>query len=203
MKKKLDEISIENLSHFIKTPLVIITGYCDIINDGILGEINPEQKEYIDKIKKEVLKVDGFLNNFIDHVEKSFREELDVKKERDIVEILKEIFLIIYSQADKNEIFPDFIIPDHPVMIYIDEQWDKAFMLILREFIKCMNKKQFLKLKLDTEESKILIYADKGDFIRNLNEIESSFLFITGKTMLEASNFNVDLETDRIIISYE
>ncbi|MCK9225462.1 MAG: hypothetical protein M0R46_17085 [Candidatus Muirbacterium halophilum] len=202
MKKSIDEISIENLSHFIKTPLAIITGYCDIVNDGMAGEINAEQKEYISKIKNEVAKVDDFLNIFIDNVEKSFKEEFEKRFDVNLVDTLKELFMIIYSQSEKNRVFPDFIMPDIDIILNVDEQFDKAFMLVLREFIKIMNKDQFLKLEIDSKKNNITIWADKNNLKTDILSLKSNFLFITGKVMLETVGLKVVIKDNRIIIFY-
>jgi hypothetical protein len=148
MVKNIDEISIENLSHFVKTPLAIITGYF-------------------------------------------------------YIKTLKDIFLLIYSQAEKSDIYPDFILPDKKIFIDVDEQFDKALMLIIREYIKSMKKKQFFKLKVIAEENIISIWADKDEFYHDISSIESSFLYITGKTMLESVGFKLNISDGRLFFKYE
>jgi PAS domain S-box-containing protein len=51
--KTLDKMKNEflsNVSHELKTPLVSIKGYTELINEGVLGEINYEQKKALDTI---------------------------------------------------------------------------------------------------------------------------------------------------------
>ncbi|WP_445476049.1 PAS domain-containing sensor histidine kinase [Methanococcoides methylutens] len=51
--KALDKMKNEflsNVSHELKTPLVSIKGYTELINEGVLGEINDEQKKALSTI---------------------------------------------------------------------------------------------------------------------------------------------------------
>ena len=40
------------MSHELRTPLTAIVGYANILNDGILGELDKDQKDAIEAICK-------------------------------------------------------------------------------------------------------------------------------------------------------
>ena len=40
---------VSNLAHFLKTPLSVALGWVSLIKDGVLGDINPEQKKILEK----------------------------------------------------------------------------------------------------------------------------------------------------------
>jgi len=43
----LEATFIQNVEHELRTPLVIVQGYIDLLSDGTLGELAPEQKQAI------------------------------------------------------------------------------------------------------------------------------------------------------------
>lgn len=86
------------LGHELKTPLTILKGYVQILQD----EITPEKREVMDKLQEQIVRLEETLNNFrslsllqrrgyiswkdvaevIALVEKNWREEIDRKKLR-------------------------------------------------------------------------------------------------------------------------
>lgn len=45
---KLKEEFIQNISHELRTPLTLVQGYVELMREGLLGEVNVEQKEALD-----------------------------------------------------------------------------------------------------------------------------------------------------------
>ena len=45
---KLKEEFIQNISHELRTPLTLVQGYVELMREGLLGEVNTEQKEALD-----------------------------------------------------------------------------------------------------------------------------------------------------------
>ncbi|TQD25149.1 cell wall metabolism sensor histidine kinase WalK [Methanolobus vulcani] len=61
----IKEEFIANLRHELKTPLVPIRGYSEILYDGSLGEINPKQKEAIKKMIDSSEKLERLIDSLI------------------------------------------------------------------------------------------------------------------------------------------
>ena len=47
---KVKEEFLSVMSHELRTPLAVMTGYLGVIQDGTLGDVNPKQKEILDKV---------------------------------------------------------------------------------------------------------------------------------------------------------
>ena len=66
--KSLDKMKDEflsNVSHELNTPLVSIKGYNELIYDGTLGEINPEQKNALEIVSRNTRRLMGLVNSLL------------------------------------------------------------------------------------------------------------------------------------------
>ncbi|MBN1910659.1 MAG: hybrid sensor histidine kinase/response regulator [Pirellulales bacterium] len=60
---------VDNVSHEVRTPLSVIKEFASIIDDGLAGEVNPEQKEYL-----------GIISASVDDLALMVRDMLDISK---------------------------------------------------------------------------------------------------------------------------
>ncbi|MFA5478412.1 MAG: histidine kinase dimerization/phospho-acceptor domain-containing protein [Candidatus Muiribacteriota bacterium] len=203
-KKDISEITIENLSHIVKTPLSIILGYTEILLAGIAGKMNDEQEEYIKKIKNEVLNTDNYLNIFIDNIEKEFSNINSKIKELNLTEILKDVFLIFYSKCENGKKCLDFILPEKDYFYKLHEDFKKAVILIIQDMMKKMGEENKIKLKFSPGDSAgfmIEIYTEAGcieDFFNT-----DSIMIITAKKVLNLSGISVFIKDKKVNIKYE
>ncbi len=54
-QQELDRLKsefIQNVSHELRTPLSLITGYAELLDDGVLGELQPDQREPVSVIAR-------------------------------------------------------------------------------------------------------------------------------------------------------
>ncbi|MGM0608174.1 MAG: sensor histidine kinase [Candidatus Muiribacteriota bacterium] len=203
-KKDFDEITLENISHHLKTPLSIIQGYCEIMLSGISGKLNNEQEEYLNKIKKEVYKTDNFLNNFLDRVEDGFKSNLIQKNKIDLKELLREIFMIFYSKAHETNVYPDFHLPDKTLKINVSGEFKKALILIVQEVQKIVSEYTKIIVELIIEKDnnyKILIYPEKKEFEKEIKKLmDNNIIFSTAVKIIKLENHFIYLENGRINI---
>lgn len=57
---------VDNVSHEFRTPLAVIKEYASLIRDGILGQINPEQGEFLDVIGNRVEDLTLMVDDMLD-----------------------------------------------------------------------------------------------------------------------------------------
>ncbi|MBU0671543.1 MAG: HAMP domain-containing histidine kinase, partial [Candidatus Margulisbacteria bacterium] len=105
--KKMDKVKDEFLAlvtHDLKTPLVPILGYSDILLGNMVGDLSDQQKSFIDIIKREANKLRGMIDAILDYTRAEFgriiltREVFSINVE--IVEAVEEI----KPQADQAKI---------------------------------------------------------------------------------------------------
>ena len=66
--KSLDRMKDEflsNVSHELKTPLVSIEGYSEVLNAGTLGELNEQQKKTVDTIMRNAKRLERLINSIL------------------------------------------------------------------------------------------------------------------------------------------
>ena len=92
------------ITHELKTPLVPIQGYSDILLNEHLGELNQQQKDRISIIKSSSETLLGIISDLLD-VQKLEIGKLRMKKEnKDIKESIIKSVNAILPQAEKNNI---------------------------------------------------------------------------------------------------
>jgi len=92
------------ITHELKTPLVPIQGYSDILLNEHLGKLNPEQKNRLSIIKSSSETLLGIISDLLD-VQKLEIGQLRMKKENaDIKSSILKSVNALAPQAEKNEI---------------------------------------------------------------------------------------------------
>ncbi|HLF86264.1 MAG TPA: ATP-binding protein [Nitrospiria bacterium] len=57
---------VSQVSHDLRTPLTVIKGYIDNLEDGITGDLTEKQKEYLSRISKNADKLTRLINDLLD-----------------------------------------------------------------------------------------------------------------------------------------
>ncbi len=92
------------ITHELKTPLVPIQGYSDILLNEHLGKLNPQQKERLSIIKASSETLLGIISDLLD-VQKLEIGQLRMKKDdSDIKDSILKSVNALAPQAEKNEI---------------------------------------------------------------------------------------------------
>ncbi len=65
-QKKNYAVFVGSLSHEIRTPLGIIEGFVTNLLDELLGPLNPEQKQSVEVIHRQIKKLNQYLNEILD-----------------------------------------------------------------------------------------------------------------------------------------
>lgn len=68
-KKEADRLKSEfvsHVSHEIRTPLTSIKGYIDNLRDGVAGELNEMQEDYLERMHKNVERLARLINDLLD-----------------------------------------------------------------------------------------------------------------------------------------
>ncbi|OGP17571.1 MAG: hypothetical protein A2053_00430 [Deltaproteobacteria bacterium GWA2_50_8] len=124
--EELKEISdrksafVANVSHEFKNPLIIIRETMTIILDGLLGEINEKQKDFLEKGKKTVDRLMRLVLNLLDIAKiESGKVELH-KKKTDMASLSHDILESHKPSLAKKQIFIKTDIDDKTTPVWID-----------------------------------------------------------------------------------
>ena len=123
--KQLDQTKDEfigNVSHELRTPLTIVRESINQIVDGLFGEVNEKQNNYLNKCLKNLDRLGKIVNDLLDTstLEKG---KLKLYKESvDIVGLVKEVIANFTPQAEKKGLEIGAVVPKGRVDVFVDKE---------------------------------------------------------------------------------
>ncbi len=123
--KSLDRMKDEflsNISHELKTPLVSIGGYSEVLNAGILGELNERQKKAADAIMRNADRLERLINSILYlSIEKSGKMKYTFKPLR-IADVIEHSVSDMLPQIKMNNLIIKKQVPENLSLIKGDEE---------------------------------------------------------------------------------
>ena len=95
---------ISTVSHELRTPLTNMKESIGIILDGLAGEINDEQRNFLDIAKRNVDRLARFINDVLDFQKLSSGKILFNIQEHDITETVEETHRVMVALAKNEEV---------------------------------------------------------------------------------------------------
>jgi len=93
------------VSHELRTPLTAIKEGIAIVLDGIAGELNPQQKEFLDTAKKNVDRLNRLINDVLDFSKLESKRLVFKMQKGDINEIINEAINIQMTIAQEKGLY--------------------------------------------------------------------------------------------------
>ena len=114
---------LANMSHELTTPLNSIIGFSQILQDGLYGDLNEKQKEYVSDILKSGMELLGQISDMLDLSKiESGREEIRINKFR-LKDVLKSSMTLFNKEALEHNMQLNLEIePDADVEIEADSE---------------------------------------------------------------------------------
>ncbi|MCA9400135.1 MAG: response regulator [Candidatus Omnitrophica bacterium] len=122
-----DEL-LSNVSHELRTPLTIIRESISQIIDGLLGEVNERQMDYLNKSLNNIDRLKHIINNLLD-VSKIQEGKLELyKNETDLCGLVNEVYEYFLPQYEKQGLYLKKDLPPESVKVLIDKE--KIFQVL-------------------------------------------------------------------------
>ena len=122
---KLNELKtdfVNNVAHELRTPLTIIKGYIENLADGIMGELNPAQKDALNTVLEVTSRLANMVNTLLD-LAKIEAGKMELNREKVnfsyLVMPLVKQFLVL---ADKKNITFTYSLPLEPIEAWCDKE---------------------------------------------------------------------------------
>ncbi|MGB8451972.1 MAG: HAMP domain-containing sensor histidine kinase [Anaerocolumna sp.] len=153
---------LANISHDLKTPLTVILGYTELLQNA--SDINKEIKEKLNKIEKKAQDVLELINMFFDLMRLEsgdFPLNIEII---DINELCREEIINYYDVLQSEGFKVDLEIPDQQILIQADTTALKRVLAnLIQNVIRYGAEGKYLKLKLWEQGNGCYIeVADKG-----------------------------------------
>jgi len=129
--RKADQMKSEflaNMSHELRTPLNAIIGFAEILRDGIIGELNEDQKSSVIDIHESGKHLLQMINDILDLSKvEAGRMELQLE-EFSLEESIEDIHSIVRDMANKKHLILQSMIADGIPNVYADQVKFKQIM---------------------------------------------------------------------------
>ena len=176
--KELDELRrdlISTISHEFKTPIMAISGACEILYDGYAKELKDEMFEMLNIIRRNKQRLEYLINNLIDISRSEYKKLLLNKQSHDICIIIREIVNEMQSYSNLRKID---LIMDIPDKLFLDIdiiRMEQVISNLISNAIKNTPPKGKIRISLKTEDNwAILEVKDTGVGLTK-NEIKKLF----------------------------
>lgn len=136
-KKLIEENFITMVTHQLRSPLVTIGQYFEVILGGIVGDVATKQKEMILKAKDRLEGLLELINDWLDIARLSNGQILEKRKSISIGEIVEKIVDFIRPQAEKAGISVKILpIKDSDKVLGDKESLEQVFSNLINNAIK-------------------------------------------------------------------
>jgi signal transduction histidine kinase len=113
---------VDNVSHEFRTPLTVIKEYVSLVRDGLVGDLNEEQRQMLDVVGDRA----DDLNNMVDDMLDISKLEAGMmgiwRKNCTVGEIIKHIRPNLEKKSSVKEVGIEFDLPDDLPEIYCDDE---------------------------------------------------------------------------------
>jgi len=122
---------LANMSHELRTPLNAIIGFSEVLSEGMFGEINPKQAEYLQDILESGRHLLSLINDILDLSKiEAGRMELE-PTDFDLPQAIENALILVRERASRRGITPGRTIAEGLGMIRADERKVKQTLLNL------------------------------------------------------------------------
>ncbi len=129
--KRLKDKFLANMSHEFRTPLNAISGFTELLQKDVYGELTPRQEATLKRIEKSANNLLILINDILDYA-KIESGQMDLAKEKiNIDELLAEIFTSMEVLAKEKHINMEYKVNSNSPIIYSDFKRLRQIMLNL------------------------------------------------------------------------
>jgi signal transduction histidine kinase len=153
-KDKLLHELLTNLTHDLKTPLTVASGYTQLLEKELTSEKSTKNQEIIGKINSSLMTIQQYLDYLMTYnliQEKNITLYLE---KRDISEILRESLFLCYEGFESRKITPRFELLDHQYAIIDPIVLQRIFQNILGNVLN--HGSSFIKVTMTSTDDKHL-----------------------------------------------
>lgn len=151
---------VANMSHELRTPLTSIVGFSSLLQDGLLGEISPQQEDAVRSICKGAEYLKELINDVLDMARVESGKEEALPKEVKVKDVVTQVVKLLQQTAKSKEITLETAFEDDVVekSIYIDSRHIRQILInLLSNAIKYTPTEGSVKVEVGKSADKIQI----------------------------------------------
>jgi signal transduction histidine kinase len=155
---------IQHVSYELRSPLQTIIGFAELLSDKSMGQLNPQQREYMDHIASSSSALLRLINDILDlaTVDAGIMQ-LDIG-ETDIAEVVRSAVETLRDRLDEQDISLEVAIPRNIGTFYADAQRVRQVLFnLLSNAIRFSNAGGHIRLEADRRDGSVVFtVSDDG-----------------------------------------
>ena len=113
---------VDNVSHEFRTPLTVIKEYVSLVRDGIVGELNDEQRQMLDVVGDRADDLNNMVDDMLD-ISKLEAGMLGIcRRTCAVADIIQHICPSLQKKSSVKDVALSFDIPDDLPKVYCDDE---------------------------------------------------------------------------------
>jgi two-component system sensor histidine kinase/response regulator len=163
-KKIMEENFITMVSHQLRSPMGTIAQYFEVILGGIVGKVEPRQREMLTKARDRLESLMGLINDWLNLARMNKDRIVDNLKPLSIKKVLEDIVTFMEASAQKEKILMEFVpYAGNDMVLGDDESLKQVFSNLITNAIKYNQTNGRVKIFIEEEEDYLAVsVADTG-----------------------------------------
>lgn len=156
--EKLDQLKddfVNIVSHELRTPLTVVRESINQIADGLFGEINEQQKKYLNNSLTHIDRLINIINDLLD-ISKMEKGKFEIFKEKvNIIELIEDVVFNFTPQVQKKGLQIKFDAPPQKINVLADKQKIIQVMINLIGNAYKFTQKGYIEISVAEEETTV------------------------------------------------
>jgi signal transduction histidine kinase len=110
------------MSHELRTPLNAVTGYADLLQAGIGGEVSERQRAYLDRIKDGARHLEGIIDEILAFSRMEAGQEFVHRRRVDLRDVVRHAGDLVRPLARQKELGFEVKLPPEPAIVETDPE---------------------------------------------------------------------------------
>ena len=200
----MEENFITMVSHQLRSPLGTIAQYFEVILSGMVGKVEPKQKEMLNKARDRLKSLMELTNDWLDLARMNRDQIVDRLKPLSLKEVLEDIVGFMQPSAQKENIQLELVpYSGKDEILGDDETLKQVFSNLITNAIKYNNSNGSIKVSLEETENSVAVHVkDTGIGIpeEHLKYIFDQFYRVKKKNEKKSSGTGLGLSIAKKIV---
>jgi len=158
---------ISTASHELRTPLAVVRENLTLVEDGIVGEINPKQRQLLSSSRENIDRMAVILNDLLD-ISRFELKTIDIRREKaDLNKLVEKALQMLANRLEQKQIKVEKSLPAWAVASVDPDKILRVFINLLDNAVKFTGQKGKITIGIEIGQGNIRAYVqDTGIGIR-------------------------------------
>lgn len=148
------------MSHELRTPLNAIVGYVDLLEAGIGGNLSPEQRRHLGRVRRSTQHLVFLVDQVLSLTRIEVGAEEIVAELVDVGELVREASGLVEALVVREGLDLRAVVPDDPVLVKTDAGKVRQILLNLLSNAVKFTREGFIEVRVERDEDDVLVKVE-------------------------------------------